>query len=51
MDTSLVQYILDIIFSKFMIYLSPMIFLFMVVLFADRLIDLIFDAVATKRRW
>jgi hypothetical protein len=51
MDTSLVQAILDIIFSKFMGYLSPMIFLFMVALFSDRLIDIIFNAIATKRRW
>jgi hypothetical protein len=51
MDTSLLQMILDIIFSKFMGYLTPMIFLFMVLLFADRIIEVVYNAIATKRRW
>jgi positive regulator of sigma E activity len=51
MDMNLVQVILDIIFSKFMVYLAPLVFLFMAALFADRIIEIVFNAIATKRRW
>lgn len=51
MNGGLTQEVLNIIFSKYMIYLSPMIFLLMVVLFSERIIDLIYQAVDKKRRW
>jgi hypothetical protein len=51
MNNDLLQAVLDIVFSKYMLYLAPMIFLFMVCLFADRLIEVVFDVLASKRRW
>jgi hypothetical protein len=45
MDANLLQGMIDIVFKGNMIYLSPILFLLMVVLFADRLIDLIKNAV------
>ena len=50
--TGLTQDVLNIIFSKYMVILSPMILLLMSVLFADRLVDLVHKAVSQRnRRW
>lgn len=51
MNGELITVALDIIFSKYMVYLAPMIFMFMVLLFSDRLIELIQNAVTSKSRW
>lgn len=49
MDIGLVQAILDVVFKGNMLYLAPFLFLMMVILFADRLIDLIFNSLDRKR--
>jgi hypothetical protein len=49
-SNDLVQAVLDIIFSKYMLFLAPMIFLFMAALFADRIIEIIFNSI-DKSRW
>ncbi|WP_313799084.1 hypothetical protein [Cytobacillus sp.] len=51
MNGGLTQEVLNIIFSKYMVYLSPMIFVLMVALFSERIIDLIYQAIDKKRRW
>ncbi|MEH7126020.1 hypothetical protein V7127_22675 [Bacillus sp. JJ1773] len=51
MNGELIHTVLNIIFSKYMIYLSPMILVLMVALFSERLIDLVYQAVDKKRRW
>lgn len=51
MSNELIQVVLNIIFSKYMLYLAPMIFLFMAALFTDRIIELIHHAVTQKSRW
>jgi hypothetical protein len=40
----IVQYIVDITFKGTLVYLAPMIFLLMVTLSTDRIIDLIYEA-------
>lgn len=53
MDTNLVQSMIDIVFKGNLLYLSPILFLLMVILFADRLIELVtsmFDGEKTGRR-
>jgi hypothetical protein len=44
MNTDLLQNVIDIVFKGNLLYLSPLLFLLMVVLFSDRLIDLIYNA-------
>jgi hypothetical protein len=51
MNGGLTQEVLNIIFSKYMVYLSPMIFVLMVALFSEKVIDVIYQAVDKKRRW
>ncbi|GIN62757.1 hypothetical protein J27TS8_27500 [Robertmurraya siralis] len=51
MSSELIQEVLNIIFSKHMIYLAPMIFLFMAILFTDRIIEIIQNALADRNRW
>lgn len=46
MDANLIQSMIDIVFKGNLLYLAPVLFLFMVVLFADRLIDLIGNAIS-----
>ncbi|AIF45728.1 hypothetical protein [Virgibacillus sp. SK37] len=41
MSAEILQAVVDIVFSGYMLYLAPFLFLLMVVLFADRLIDLV----------
>jgi len=50
--TGLTQDVLNIIFSKYMVILSPLLLLLMSVLFTDRFIDLIYKALNQRnRRW
>ncbi|MGG5253528.1 hypothetical protein ACQYAD_08535 [Neobacillus sp. SM06] len=51
MNSEMVQAVLDIIFSKFMLYLAPMVFMLMAVLFSDRVIEIVYKAITEKRRW
>lgn len=51
MNTDMIQVVIDLVFSKFLVWLAPVLFLFCTVLFADRLIDLVFDSVVKKRRY
>lgn len=44
MNMELLQGVIDIVFKGNLLYLSPFIFLLMVILFADNLIALIFNA-------
>jgi len=47
----IIQTILDIVFTDFMLYLSPVFFVFMVILFGDRIIDLLYGIFSERRRW
>ena len=47
MDTNLLQAMIEIVFSGNMLYLAPIIFFLGVILFADRLIDLIAAALSS----
>lgn len=44
MDVELLQGMIDIVFKGNLVYLSPFFFLLMVILFADRLIELIYHS-------
>lgn len=44
MDDNLLQSVIDIVFKGNLLYLSPVLFLLMIILFADRLIELIYKA-------
>lgn len=44
MDIELLQGMIDIVFKGNLVYLSPFLFLLMVILFADRLIELIYQS-------
>lgn len=52
MSQELLQAMIDIVFKVNLVYLSPVLFLLMVILFSDRLIDLIYNAMGrdTGRR-
>lgn len=48
----IIQSIMDIVFSRFFLYMAPIVFVFMVIMFSDRLIDLLFYSISEKRnRW
>lgn len=49
MDYNLLQAIIDIVFKGNLLYLSPILFLLMVIVFADRLIDLISNSISLRR--
>jgi len=51
MNSDLLQAILDIVFRANMIYLAPILFLLMTVLFTDRVVDIIFNSVIERRRY
>lgn len=44
MNTDLLQSVVDIVFQGNLLFLSPILFLLMTILFSDRLIDLIYNA-------
>ncbi|MFP7202632.1 hypothetical protein SFC08_16805 [Lysinibacillus halotolerans] len=48
MGTTLVQMMVDVVFKGYLLYLAPILFVLMVILFADRLIDLIVNAISLK---
>lgn len=48
MEGELLQDIADIVFSGYMLYLAPFLLLMMGTLFADRLIELIFNSLEEK---
>lgn len=50
MDSGLLQATIDVVFKGNLLYLVPFIFLLMVILVADRFIDLIVGSIKTKRR-
>ncbi|SEO80312.1 hypothetical protein SAMN04488134_11354 [Amphibacillus marinus] len=41
---ALLNIVIEVVFSGHMLYVAPFLFLMMLTLFADRLIDLIYDA-------
>lgn len=45
MDMELLQATIDIVFKGNMLYLSPFLFILMIILFSDRLIDLVYSAI------
>lgn len=55
MNGELLQGIVDVVFKGNMLYLSPLLFILMTFLFADKIIELIFQAVddrsPRKRRY
>lgn len=48
MDAELLQNMIDIVFKGNLVFLSPFLFLLMVILFADRLIELIYESFSSK---
>lgn len=48
MNAELLQATIDVVFSGYMPYLAIPIFLLLVILFADRLIDLIYHALGSQ---
>jgi hypothetical protein len=44
MNNDLLQAMIDIVFKGNLLYLSPVLFLLMVILFSDRLIELIYNS-------
>lgn len=50
MNTELLQGVIDIVFKGNMLYLSPVLFLLMVILFADKLIEFIYNALGNENR-
>lgn len=48
MEINLIQSMIDIVFKGNLLYLSPILFLLMAILFADRLIDLIGNSITVK---
>jgi positive regulator of sigma E activity len=50
MSDELIQWVLEIIFSKFMLYIAPLIFLFMVALFSERIVDMLHRALTLRSR-
>lgn len=50
MDNDLLQSIIDIVFRGNLLYLAPFLFLMMIILFTDRFIDLIYNAMESRRR-
>lgn len=48
MNAELLQGITDIVFKGNLLFLSPFLFLLMVILFADRLVGLIYDSMQTR---
>lgn len=52
MDASqIINAVLEIVFSRYMLYLAPLLFLLMVVVFVDRFVDLLYEAISNKRRY
>ncbi|MBK5447028.1 hypothetical protein [Peribacillus sp. TH24] len=54
MNTELLQGMIDVVFKGNLVYLSPFLFLLMVILFSDRLIEFIYNSIDgngnTRRR-
>jgi drug/metabolite transporter (DMT)-like permease len=50
MQGDLLQAILDVIFGGMLLYLSPILFMLGVLLFGEKLIDLIIDTLSDKRK-
>ncbi|MBU8905576.1 hypothetical protein [Desertibacillus haloalkaliphilus] len=50
MSSSVLQNVLEVLFSDIFFYLSPILFVFAFTLFSDRLIDLAYGAIQHKRR-
>ncbi|WP_169819268.1 hypothetical protein [Anaerobacillus arseniciselenatis] len=50
MNTVILENVLNVVFMDLFPYLIPLLFLFMVILFTDRLIDLLFKSMETRRR-
>lgn len=51
MNFSILQAVLEIVFQRYMIYLTPILFLFTVVLFSDRFVSFLYDAFKRSSRW
>jgi positive regulator of sigma E activity len=49
-NNELIQWVLEIIFSNYFIYLSPLIFLFMIALFTDRIVEVLHKALTVRSR-
>lgn len=50
MSGELLQSVIDIVFKGTLLYLSPVLFLLMVVLFADKVILLVYNTIDTEKR-
>lgn len=49
MDAGLLQATIDVVFKGNLLYLSPILILFMGTMFADRLIDLLFNSIDRRK--
>ncbi|WP_017473321.1 hypothetical protein [Amphibacillus jilinensis] len=49
MSNDLLSAVIEVIFGGYMLYVAPFLFLMMIVLFSDRLIDLIYSALEQKK--
>ncbi|MDG5787782.1 hypothetical protein QA612_09745 [Evansella sp. AB-P1] len=49
MNTQILESVLQVIFTNLFPYLAPLLFLFMVILFSDRLIDFLYKAFRNRR--
>lgn len=49
MNSDLLKAVIDVVFGGHMLYVAPFLFLIMIVLFAERMIDLIYDSIHSKR--
>jgi hypothetical protein len=45
MDFDILEAILEIIFNRYMVYLTPVLFLFMVILFGERVINFVYSVI------
>ncbi|BDG46419.1 hypothetical protein [Parageobacillus sp. KH3-4] len=45
MNFDILQAVLEIIFQRYMVYLAPVLFLFAVVMFGERLIDFLYRVI------
>lgn len=50
MNGYILQEVINVVFTQLMPYVIPLLFLFMVALFSERLIDIVINAVSAHKR-
>lgn len=46
----IINSLVNLIFSKILLYISPVLFIFVIVLYSDRLIEFLHDIIIPRRR-